>query len=63
VKTGFFEKLIDIVCNNFVQLIRIVVGIELWIKIIFIKNLDDVLPNGLHAPMSCSPFLEDLKMG
>jgi hypothetical protein len=61
-KTGVFEKLLDIICNSLVQLIGIVVEIELRMKIIFIKNLDDVTPDSLHVPTSCSPFLEDLKM-
>jgi hypothetical protein len=61
-KTGVFEKLLNVICNNFLQLIGIVVEIELRIKIILIKNLNDIPPDGLHAPTSCSPFLEDLKM-
>jgi len=55
-KTGVFEKLLNIICNNFLQLIGIVVEIELWIKIIFIKNLNDILPDSLYMPTSCSPL-------
>ena len=61
-KIGVFEKVLDVICNNFLQLIRIVAKIELQIKIIVIKNLDDILPDNLHASVSCSLFLKDLKM-